>query len=349
MIQRHHVSPAEATALREWSCGFVGSPYGEGYGRYLGEVERLLPGLPATIRDLLTGFRARLGQAGALLLSGLPVPEPLPPTPTRAFMDIREPLGVESMLLGIGRLLGDPVGFPDWHGGDRLQNMYPLPGESAKQNASNAVYLEMHTETAFRPDTPHVVVLLALRGDAQVPTLLCDAVQALAELSSTDRVRLAEPRYAFPLPGGGTTEPKPVVAATVRGVRINFAEALIGVDPAAVQTLAALQSAIARHLAGITLVPGDAVVVDNLHMVHGRAAYRPRYDGGDRWLQRCLVRSTNVSTDSSKADQAQGPARARPADDAPTGPSPTDRVMAATPKWSTRDPGVPQRGRSRDG
>jgi len=31
------------------------------------------------------------------------------------------------------------------------------------------------------------------------------------------------------------------------------------------------------------------VIVDNRVTVHGRTAFRPRYDGADRWLQRTFA------------------------------------------------------------
>jgi L-asparagine oxygenase len=39
----------------------------------------------------------------------------------------------------------------------------------------------------------------------------------------------------------------------------------------------------------IVLAPGDLAFVDNRLAVHGRTAFRARYDGRDRWLQRMFV------------------------------------------------------------
>jgi L-asparagine oxygenase len=37
------------------------------------------------------------------------------------------------------------------------------------------------------------------------------------------------------------------------------------------------------------LQPGDFAIVDNRRSLHGRTAFRARYDGRDRWLQRVFV------------------------------------------------------------
>ena len=35
--------------------------------------------------------------------------------------------------------------------------------------------------------------------------------------------------------------------------------------------------------------PGDLAILDNRVTAHGRTAFRPRYDGADRWVQRTFV------------------------------------------------------------
>jgi hypothetical protein len=44
----------------------------------------------------------------------------------------------------------------------------------------------------------------------------------------------------------------------------------------------------------VPLRPGDLLIVDNDAVVHGRVAFRARYDGSDRWLKRVLVRAARV-------------------------------------------------------
>jgi hypothetical protein len=39
----------------------------------------------------------------------------------------------------------------------------------------------------------------------------------------------------------------------------------------------------------VVLKPGDLLLVANHRLVHGRQAFRPRYDGTDRWMRHCMV------------------------------------------------------------
>ena len=284
----------EPAALAEWADSVAGNPYGTEWAAYQARLARALPRLPAELAEPVVQFRHRLGSAGVLHLAGLPVPRPLPPTPRLPYAQIRQPVGSEPVLLALGAGLGRIIGFADWHGGDRVQNMYPLRTEANRQNANNSVYLEMHTETAFRPQTPHALVLYCLRADEQATTLFCDLRTAAAELPEPLAALLGMPVFAFATPDG-LTEPQPIrrdgTGPDGAGVTVwNYAEALVGTSPAARQALHLLRAAIERNCSAVVLRPGEAVLVDNLHVVHGRSHYQPAYGGSDRWLQRCLVR-----------------------------------------------------------
>jgi L-asparagine oxygenase len=39
----------------------------------------------------------------------------------------------------------------------------------------------------------------------------------------------------------------------------------------------------------VRLRPGDIVLIDNHHALHGRTPFTPRWDGLDRWLLRTFV------------------------------------------------------------
>ena len=275
----------------------AGSPYADGYPQYRSAVMAWLAGhgVPAALRAALERFRDDWGAGGALLLERLvPVPLDLPDTPLMPFVRGRRVIGTEAALLACSLMLGEPFGLTDWHGGDRLQNLYPLRAERTAQNASNAVELEVHTESAFRANTPDALLLLCLRADPQVVTTICDLRAVRAILPDQMAVLLDEPGFAFRTDGeNGLTPPQPIRYGAAAGVgrhdRYHYADALVGTTPGHARTLDALRCAIRSASVSVRMGPGDVLLIDNTHIVHGRSAYEPRYDGSDRWLQRCLL------------------------------------------------------------
>ncbi|MEU7260977.1 TauD/TfdA family dioxygenase [Streptomyces rimosus] len=74
-------------------------------------------------------------------------------------------------------------------------------------------------------------------------------------------------------------------------------------DETAARAFDELREAMLAVLAGTVLEAGELIIVDNRAAVHGRTAFRPRYDGQDRWLRRCF---TVAGLRPSRATRAAG-------------------------------------------
>ena len=71
------------------------------------------------------------------------------------------------------------------------------------------------------------------------------------------------------------------------------------------QALDSFAAALNSALSSVVLRPGDICFIDNYRAVHGRKAFRARFDANDRWLRRLNMtrdlrrsRSHRVSADS---------------------------------------------------
>ena len=245
-------------------------------------------GVLAQIHGARSGFTT-----GALLLPGLPIGE-IPATPRTAAAMVKPDRTSERTLLGVASLLGEPIGYAQEHGGDVVQNLFPLASSVGRQlSTSSGVELAFHTETAFHPHKPAFLLLLCLRGDIAAATTLCTAADIAAQLSATTLATLSEPRFRCGVDesvGSGTawlTDPMPIFAAD--GVMTFDGELTIGTDVEAEEALHEVRTAIGRARTSVTLAAGDLLVVDNRRAVHGRSPFTARFDGTDRWLQRTFV------------------------------------------------------------
>ncbi|HEX8247407.1 MAG TPA: TauD/TfdA family dioxygenase [Pyrinomonadaceae bacterium] len=270
-------------------------PYGAGFDEFYPRVCGSADKLPFRVREALNFFKQNPGKSGVLLIRGIPVDAPLKPTPTVPYADVSEKVvGTEKYLLLGASMVGEPIGFADWHQGERIQNLYPIPELEAVQCASNSVYLEMHTETAFRPNTPTHLVLLCLKKDPhrRAKTVFCDLAALIDSMSEPSRRILAAPHFCFQISsekGAGFTEPKPIEWYRNGRRHLHYAEALTAVDERSKEVLTDLKNGILKNSIVLELDSGDLVLIDNHHIVHGRTAYSPRFDGTDRWLQRVLI------------------------------------------------------------
>ena len=255
------------------------------------------PAVP-TLPDLERAATALgAGEAsGAVLVRGIDVGDP-GPTPDRMEPAVTGTRSAAALLDAAGRL-GNPVGYVQEHGGQVIQNIFPLADSVGQQiSTSSDVSLAFHTETAFHPHKSHYLLLLCLRGDPTARTTLC-SVEALVPRLGPDVVStLSEPRYrtgvdlSFGRGDGWMTAPAPVLGRAADGTRtLNYdGELTVGLDTEARAALTALTDAIASTYTSVVLEAGDLLVIDNHRAVHGRSEFRARFDGTDRWLQRTFV------------------------------------------------------------
>ncbi len=247
---------------------------------------------------------------GAVLVPGFQIGD-VPATPLTG-QGVHKPDRIsERSLLGAAMRLGEPVGFAQEHGGDIVQDLYPLAASVGRQlSTSSGVELAFHTETAFHPHKPRFLLLLCLRGDRAAATTLCSVDDILALLPAATVDILRQPRFrcgvdeSFGAGSAWVTRPSPVIEEAADGTpMLTFdGELTFGTDARAETAIAEVNEAIGRARTAVTLEAGDLLIVDNYRAVHGRSPFTARFDGTDRWLQRTFV----VSSLAPSADERRG-------------------------------------------
>jgi hypothetical protein len=67
-----------------------------------------------------------------------------------------------------------------------------------------------------------------------------------------------------------------------------------------------LGEALEKSSVTVGIEPGDILLIDNDLAVHGRAPFRPRYDGTDRWLKRLQLRLSRPRPAAEAAETGYG-------------------------------------------
>jgi len=284
--------------------------------RHLAHLVQAASALPTEVVEQLLTFRAAPKATPAVLVTGVPIDEDLPATPTDERGEtVKFGHVSEYALLTFAMLLGEPVAYQAEKNGVLVQNVYPtLAQRDAPSNESSSASLGFHTELTFSRSCPnrplHVaapdfVLLLGLRCPADraattaiVPAdLVCERVGAKIEAALREpQFQLMAP-YSFTRDGDGSRPWSPPVAL-IHGlpgrplVAFDTACGVRALSPSGDRALAALKEACDDPdlRAGVQLRAGDLFILDNHRCAHSRSSFPAFFDGADRWLQRGYVR-----------------------------------------------------------
>ncbi len=265
---------------------------------WLDEVRGQSCHLPPEVQETLRAFRHDPDEDALLVLHNLPILESETcPTPTVSGSVQERVTPSAAVLALICQHLGDMAAYRPEKSGALVQDVVPVPGQETEQSNVGSTLLKMHTENAFHPHRPDLVALLCLRSDPEGLAALTVASvrRALPLLSAQTRAVLASTEYLTEAPpsfaSGSFTSIEHAVlnrAADDPDIRVDFCSTRPK-NEAAANALTELAEALASVTRTLPLQSGDLAIVNNCLAVHGRTAFRPRYDGRDRWLQRCFV------------------------------------------------------------
>lgn len=247
-------------------------------------------------------FTSRMGDLAEVLKD---VPTPL------SHADLDGPTYQDSVLDEIDSSLrisamrfGSVYGFAQEQNGKTVQNLFPIKGDETVQiSSSSDVALEMHTETAFHPWSPEVVMLLCLRDDPNAGTVLASLPDIIDELDQETFRLLHLPEFVTQVDDSFRSngmETRDILTPVLfnRGTAIKYDRALMSsITEAGTRALSTLSNVIDKVSETVFLKTNNVLLLKNTAVIHGRTPFKARYDGTDRWLKRVMV-STQFPTAS---------------------------------------------------
>ena len=304
---------------------------------FLQEADVAAHRMPLRVRKALREFRLYEPPSALLVVSGWPVDqERIGPTPAhwKEQRPASRTLPDEMLLVLLGSLLGDLIGWSTQQDGRIVHDILPIKGHEQEQLGSGSeVLLTWHVEDAFHPYRGDYLGLMCLRNPDGVPTTF--APVAKARVSPEEFRLLSEPRFTIrpdeshlPVNRGAGPVNALVERAyqkiermkhTPEKIPVLFGDAgapYVRMDPyfmdpvegeaEAQRVLDYVVARIGDALEDQVLQPGDICFVDNYQGVHGRKPFHARFDGTDRWLKRI-----NITRDLRKSRDARASAASR--------------------------------------
>ncbi len=299
------LSPEEGERLAAFLAAHARDPYTtrESMEDFLTESILVTQLLPARCLKALQRFRSHGNPDGALLIRGLPIHDGrLGPTPAHWSLEAQRKSSYETelCLAGCASPLGEVYSFLSQHGGNLIQNIVPVPGDSHEQvGTSSRVFLEWHVEDAFSELRADFVGLLCLRSNPEALTAFASVRRV--DIPEPHRSVLFEERFLIGVDGAhGTPGERGAWSpgAILHGDRhdpllrldLVFMKPQEG-DAEAAAAFDILATSLKREARALVLEPGDLLFLDNRRVIHARSAFTPRGDGTDRWLQRVILTS----------------------------------------------------------
>lgn len=287
---------------------------------FLDDAQHLAHQLPERVCNFMSSFRYREPGDGVCVISGIPIdPVRIGATPVSASgsTDAVRTRREHFAACVVSSLLGDCFGWATQQNGKIVHDVAPMQEHEDEQISSGSLQvITLHNEDAFHENRADYLCLMCLRNPDAVATTY-SKIDA-EELSAEQRALLSEPVFKIrpdyshrqDHDARATQESQRAGAAfrriedeVVTGVRIQVlsgdgARPYLRLDPYFMdppespehrQAFAALCDLLERNTTQVALEPGDLLFIDNYRVVHGRNAFRARYDGQDRWLKRVNI------------------------------------------------------------
>ncbi|SKX69168.1 TauD/TfdA family dioxygenase [Gordonia sp. 852002-50395_SCH5434458] len=263
----------------------------EGYVR---QARLVSAHLPADLRQTLVDFEY-VGD-GSLLIRGLKI-GPIPSTPQSPADDVTHRTLLANTTALFVSVIANLVGYRAESWGRICQCIVPTEADMHRQTSTGSeTILESHTEQAFNLVTrPDVIALGCNRGDPNAATYVLSARALQRHLPSWAVGLLREQKFytrvdpSF-IDGGVPDEirgPLAVLGGPDDDPILTYDEDLMWSDSPEHQAALALVKHIwTTSRESVVLQPGDVLLIDNSRAIHGRSAFHPQFDGGDRWLCR---------------------------------------------------------------
>jgi hypothetical protein len=254
---------------------------------------------PTEVLQQLAKFTTDPAGPSALLLTGLPTEDDLPPTQGDPPIAKASQL-TEALLFAFGALWGHAFGYEGMQDRGCVRDLIA----SNSNMYSSTTELLMHRDFGIAPEhyVPHLRLIYCMRPDKarQVKTLVCDNRALLKQLPEKDVQLLRNVPVKFYGPnntsvGGG----KPTITGPNDDPCVNLFDfgvfgdgaGVTAEDPEAVEAYHRAAKLAWDLSAGVQLNEGQMLVINNNRATHARTKSPIEPDGYGRWLKVTHVRS----------------------------------------------------------
>ena len=195
----------------------------------------------------------------------------------------------------INEFIGEMVSYEAEADGRLFQDMVPNKKLMETQTSlGSKTELELHTEQAFSELRPDFLSLACLKGDKNAKTYYLHVDDIINNLNQND-VELLEKELwsigvdlSFVLNGCSGEIRGPI--SIMKDKHLVFDQDLmIGTNEGSKRVIERIINIYFKHRKYYILAPGDALIINNHKLLHGRSKFEPKFDGNDRFIIRSFI------------------------------------------------------------
>jgi len=269
------------------------------------QVKNLSRELPIKIQIELLNFVENGNEKEFLLIKGLEkIDQEIQDTPCNNTYKIGGTTNLAKIQAIFISFISDIIAYEAECYGNIFQDIIPNRIlEKDQTSLGSNTELEIHTEQAFSKLRPDLLSLACLRGDPDAITYILPVQTIIDNLSDSDLELLKQPLWkigvdlSFKLNGhefieGDIRGPIPILDQVYRSDgRYNLVfdqDLMFGISDESNLLIGKIVDIYYKHRISHNLKPGEIIIIDNRHAVHGRSPFFPKYNGNDRFLVRCF-------------------------------------------------------------
>jgi L-asparagine oxygenase len=269
------------------------------------QVKNLSNDLPIRIQIELSNFVENGNDKEFLLIKGLEeIDKQLQHTPCNNTYKIGGTTNLAKLQTIMISFVSDVIAYEAECYGNIFQDIVPNRFlEKDQTSLGSNTELEIHTEQAFSKLRPDLLSLACLRGDPDAITYILPVKSIIDNLSHSDLELLKQPLWktgvdlSFKINNhefieGDIRGPIPILDQVYRSNgRFNLVfdqDLMVGITEESNRLIGKIVDIYYKHRISHNLKPGEIIIIDNRHAVHGRSSFFPKYNGKDRFLVRCF-------------------------------------------------------------
>ena len=261
--------------------------------------------LPIRMQIELTNFVENGSKNDFLLISGLEnIDEKIPNTPQNNKFNVGETTNLAKLQAIVLCFISDIIAYEAECSGNIFQDVVPIQKMEKKQTSlSSTTELEIHTEQAFSKLRPDLLSLACIRSDPNAMTYILPVQYITDNLSYNEIELLKQPLWKTGVDLSFKLNNHEFIEGDIRGPipilydnyqydgRYNLVfdqDLMFGTTEESTKLIGKIVDIYNKNRISHNLKPGEIIIIDNRHALHGRSPFFPNYDGKDRFLVRCF-------------------------------------------------------------